>query len=381
MGTLERPCGGRVAVAGADVGDARRPRARRPARAADRLRLPAVLPAGRDERAGERRAGDAVQRHADRRARSAARVRAGARRARAPAAPSPRPAQRRRAPARGDRAGGRGAAGDRVRRRADREPRLALGRRDHDVAARAARRGDDGRRHHPRPRPRGGAAAAACACATGAWRWTRERRPPRPGRACCPPTSLRVGAVGLRTRRLRAALSALGIAIGIASMVAVLGLSASSRAGLLSQLDALGTNLLTASPGQTLGGDDASLPRRTRKVLSRLGRRRAGRERQGAPGRDGPAHRPDRRGGVRRDRGRRRPTASCWPRFGGTMARGRFLNAATARTRSGRAGRERRRSGSASTGRACWCTSAGAGGRCSGSCGRCRWRRTSTAPR
>ena len=40
---------------------------------------------------------------------------------------------------------------------------------------------------------------------------------------------LRVGAVGLRTRRLRAALSALGIAIGIASMVAVLGLSASSR--------------------------------------------------------------------------------------------------------------------------------------------------------
>jgi putative ABC transport system permease protein len=69
-----------------------------------------------------------------------------------------------------------------------------------------------------------------------------------------------VGSVGLRTRRLRAALSALGIAIGIASMVAVLGISESSKADLLAQLDALGTNLLTVSPGQSFLGDDASLP-------------------------------------------------------------------------------------------------------------------------
>ena len=79
-----------------------------------------------------------------------------------------------------------------------------------------------------------------------------------------PADLLRVGAVGLRTRPLRAALSGLGIAIGIASMVAVLGLSASSRAGLLDELDRLGTNLLTAAPGQTLGGDQATLPRRVR---------------------------------------------------------------------------------------------------------------------
>ncbi len=80
----------------------------------------------------------------------------------------------------------------------------------------------------------------------------------------------RVGAVGLRTRRLRAALSALGIAIGIASMVAVLGLSESSRAGLIRQLDELGTNLLTVAPGQTLGGDDATLPEAASKAIGRI---------------------------------------------------------------------------------------------------------------
>src|SRR3712207_8132902 len=62
-----------------------------------------------------------------------------------------------------------------------------------------------------------------------------------------PVDAVRVAALGLRTRRLRAALSALGIAIGIASMVAVLGISESSKADLLAALDRLGTNLLTAA--------------------------------------------------------------------------------------------------------------------------------------
>lgn len=70
----------------------------------------------------------------------------------------------------------------------------------------------------------------------------------------------RTASVGLRTRRMRAALSALGIAIGVAAMVAVLGLSASSQAGLLATLDKLGTNLLKVTPGQTIGGEDAKLP-------------------------------------------------------------------------------------------------------------------------
>jgi putative ABC transport system permease protein len=65
---------------------------------------------------------------------------------------------------------------------------------------------------------------------------------------------------GLRTRRLRAALSALGIAIGIGAMVAVVGVSASAQANLLAEIDALGTNLLTVTPGQTFLGNNEVLP-------------------------------------------------------------------------------------------------------------------------
>src|SRR5579885_3125735 len=65
---------------------------------------------------------------------------------------------------------------------------------------------------------------------------------------------------GLSTRRLRAALSALGIAIGIAAMVAVVGVSASAQANLLAEIDALGTNLLTVTPGQNFLGNNEVLP-------------------------------------------------------------------------------------------------------------------------
>ena len=149
-----------------------------------------------------------------------------------------------------------------------------------------------------------------------------------------PADLLRVGAVGLRTRRLRAALSGLGIAIGIASMVAVLGLSASSRAGLLDELDRLGTNLLTAAPGQTLGGDEAVLPRRTRKVLSRLGgvQQVATVRALDATVRRSDRIDPDETGGI--TVGAADP--SLLATLGGTMARGRFLNAATAHYVGGR---------------------------------------------
>jgi putative ABC transport system permease protein len=72
---------------------------------------------------------------------------------------------------------------------------------------------------------------------------------------------LRVGSVGLRARPLRAALSALGIAIGTAAIVGVLGLSSSSQAGLIAQINRLGTNLLTVETGQSLTGGTAELPR------------------------------------------------------------------------------------------------------------------------
>jgi putative ABC transport system permease protein len=86
-----------------------------------------------------------------------------------------------------------------------------------------------------------------------------------------PADLLRVGSIGLRTRRLRATLSAIGIAIGIASMVAVLGISQSSKADLLAQLDELGTNLLTITPGQSLLGEEATLPVTAPKMTARLG--------------------------------------------------------------------------------------------------------------
>jgi putative ABC transport system permease protein len=80
----------------------------------------------------------------------------------------------------------------------------------------------------------------------------------------------RVASVGLRTRRLRASLSALGIAIGVAAIVAVLGLSSSSQAGLLSQIDRLGTNLLTVTNGQGLTGKTAELPLAAPAMIARI---------------------------------------------------------------------------------------------------------------
>jgi putative ABC transport system permease protein len=79
-----------------------------------------------------------------------------------------------------------------------------------------------------------------------------------------------LGSVGLRTRKLRATLSALGIAIGVAAIVAVLGLAASAKAALLAEIQALGTNLLTVTNGQTLTGGVAELPEAAPGMIARL---------------------------------------------------------------------------------------------------------------
>jgi putative ABC transport system permease protein len=81
---------------------------------------------------------------------------------------------------------------------------------------------------------------------------------------------LRVASVGLRARPLRAALSALGIAIGTAAIVGVLGLSSSSQAGLLAEIDRLGTNMLTAEAGQSLTGQETKLPREAPARITHL---------------------------------------------------------------------------------------------------------------
>ena len=92
---------------------------------------------------------------------------------------------------------------------------------------------------------------------------------PRPARLGASDLA-RLAGVGLRTRKLRAALSALGIAIGVAAIVAVLGLSASSQAGLLAEISALGTNLLTVQNGQNLTGGTAELPIAAPAMIGRL---------------------------------------------------------------------------------------------------------------
>lgn len=81
----------------------------------------------------------------------------------------------------------------------------------------------------------------------------------------------RAAAGGLAANRLRAVLSALGIAIGIASMVAVLGIASSSRADLLATLDRLGTNLLAATPGTSFLGDSVELPESSTAMVERIG--------------------------------------------------------------------------------------------------------------
>ena len=95
--------------------------------------------------------------------------------------------------------------------------------------------------------------------------------PAAPAAARLRPADLgRLASVGLRTRKLRAGLSALGIAIGVAAIVAVLGLSASSQAGLLAEIAQLGTNLLTVQNGQGFNGDIAELPLAAPGMIARL---------------------------------------------------------------------------------------------------------------
>jgi putative ABC transport system permease protein len=81
---------------------------------------------------------------------------------------------------------------------------------------------------------------------------------------------LRVGSLGLRSRRARASLSVLGISIGIAAIVGVLGISQSSKSGLLNELGRLG-NLLTVQPGNTAFGQQTELPTTSEGMVSRVG--------------------------------------------------------------------------------------------------------------
>ena len=80
----------------------------------------------------------------------------------------------------------------------------------------------------------------------------------------------RVGASGPRARKMRTALSALGVSIGIAALVGVLGLSESSKSALLDEISALGTNLLTVEAGSGFGGGDSALPDSSVAMIDRI---------------------------------------------------------------------------------------------------------------
>ena len=140
---------------------------------------------------------------------------------------------------------------------------------------------------------------------------------------------VRVAASGLRTRRLRSALSALGIAIGVASMVAVLALSDSSRADLLAQLDELGTNLLTVEAGSSIFGDASTLPEEAEEMVGRIG---GVQEASASTAISAAVLRNDYVPGSETNGIRVRAVdTDLLATLGGSMKDGRFLDAATAR--------------------------------------------------
>ena len=159
-------------------------------------------------------------------------------------------------------------------------------------------------------------------------------RPPAPARLRVADLA-RLASAGLRTRKLRASLSALGIAIGVAAIVAVLGLSASSSAGLLAEISQLGTNLLTVQPGPSLTGGTAELPTQAPTMIARLPGVTSAQSTATISGFDGngvnayrtPLVNPIHTNGLSVD-----AASLGLPATSGTsIAQGEFLNAATAR--------------------------------------------------
>ncbi|MFB7586308.1 ABC transporter permease [Streptomyces sp. NPDC056169] len=83
-----------------------------------------------------------------------------------------------------------------------------------------------------------------------------------------PTDLLRLGMIGPRTRKTRSALSALGISLGIAAVIAVTGISSSNQAHLLARLDELGSNLITVAPGKDPEQRLVPLPPTAEKMLA-----------------------------------------------------------------------------------------------------------------
>jgi putative ABC transport system permease protein len=160
---------------------------------------------------------------------------------------------------------------------------------------------------------------------------TTSPRPAAPAAARLRPSDLAgLASIGLRTRKLRAGLSALGIAIGVAAIVAVLGLAASSQAALLAEIQALGTNLLTITNGQAFSGATAELPVAAPGMIDRLPGVTAVQDTGSVSGVNvykSPLIPPIETNGLSVDAA----TLNLPAVAGTSLAQGRFLNAATAR--------------------------------------------------
>jgi putative ABC transport system permease protein len=140
---------------------------------------------------------------------------------------------------------------------------------------------------------------------------------------------LSLASIGLRMRRLRAALSALGICIGIAAIVGVLGVTQSSESDLLGQIDRLGTNLLTVQNGRSFNGEEGRLPL---TATAMIGHMPAVQHVSATALLSPPVYRTDlvpafETGGI----GVRAIDISLLNALDGSVLRGTFLNAATAR--------------------------------------------------
>jgi putative ABC transport system permease protein len=160
---------------------------------------------------------------------------------------------------------------------------------------------------------------------------TTSGRPAAPAAARLRPFDLAgLASIGLRTRKLRAGLSALGIAIGVAAIVAVLGLARSSQATVQAEIQALGTNLLTVTNGQTFTGATAELPEAAPGMIARLPGV-TGVQDTGSVGgviiRKSPYIPPIETNALSVDAA----TVNLPAVAGSSLAQGRFLNAATAR--------------------------------------------------
>jgi putative ABC transport system permease protein len=141
---------------------------------------------------------------------------------------------------------------------------------------------------------------------------------------------LPTGTLGLRTRRLRAILSSLGVAIGVGAIVGVVGIAQSSQSDLLAQIDQLGTNMLTVTNGQNFNGQETELPATATPIIRRVsGVLRA------APTAQITAVSLYRNqlvpSGQTGGLAVRACDASLLPALGGSVSQGWFLNAASAR--------------------------------------------------